>query len=92
MPPGHVTVRLDLRHKRAYKALYARYGTVLTGLPVLRERDFDGRAVKLTMRALDALNMAFAGQTDGPAGSTGGAFAAQERARARLFKKLQYLS
>lgn len=92
IPPGHVAVKLSDEHRRAYRALYARYGTVLEGLPVLRERDFDGRSVKLKAEQLEALNRAFArlGATK-PTGAQG-VFEAQERSKNRLFKRLQYLS
>jgi hypothetical protein len=90
-PPGRVAIRLNERHRRAYRALYAHYRTVLDGLPVLRERDFDGRAVKVTPAQLDALNRAFASL-----GATkrlpANVFDAQERSRQGLFKRLQYLS
>jgi len=90
-PPGRVTIRLDQRHLRAYRALYAHYRTVVDGLPVLRERDFDGRAVKITPAQLDALNRAFVslGAAKQPPANV---FDAQERSRQGLFKRLQYLS
>jgi hypothetical protein len=91
IPPGRVAIRLDERHKSAYRALYARYRTVLDGLPVLRERDFDGRAVKVTPAQLEALNRAFA-SLDAAEQSPANVFDAQERSRQRLFKRLQYLS
>jgi hypothetical protein len=74
-----------------YRDLYARYGTVLAGLPVLRESDFDERPVKVTPKELDALNKAFA-SLDSPAGAGDSAFGAQEAGRTRLFKRLQHLS
>lgn len=91
-PPGRVAIRLDQRHRIAYKRLYAEYGTVLEGLPVLRERDFDGRAVKMTLVQLEALNQAFARLGERPRGRVGTAFEAQERSKNGLFKRLQYLS
>jgi hypothetical protein len=90
-PPGRVEIRLDERHKSAYRRLYARYQSILAGLPVLRARDFDGRAVKVTPSELDALNRAFASlQPDGAAPEN--AFARQEASRTKLFKRLQFLS
>jgi hypothetical protein len=91
IPPGRVAIRLDERHKSAYRDLYARYRTVLDGLPVLRERDFDGRAVKVTPAQLEALNRAFASLSAAPL-PPANVFDAQERSRQRLFKLLQYLS
>ena len=61
VPPGRVVVQLNDEHRRAYRMLYARYRTILDGLPVLRDRDFDGRRVKMNAAQLDALNAAFAG-------------------------------
>jgi hypothetical protein len=90
-PPGHVAIRLDERHRQAYRRLYRRYQTNLTPLPVLRTRDFDGREVKVTPAQLDALNAAFAGIGASPDG-VASAFDAQERGRTRLFKKTQTLS
>lgn len=90
-PPGRVEIHLDSGHKSAYRRLYARYQSILAGLPVLRERDFDGRAVKITPDQLAALNAAFAGlAADGE--PPGNAFSKQEASRTRLFKRLQYLS
>lgn len=91
-PPGRVAVRLDAKHWRAYRTLYARYLTVLGGLPVLREHDFDGRPVKMTAKELEALNRAFAALASEVEAVAGAAFEAQERAKNRLFKRLQYLS
>ena len=59
-PPGRVTIRLSDEHRKAYQVLYAHYHTVIDGLPVLRGRDFDGRAVRVTFAELDALNRALA--------------------------------
>lgn len=90
-PPGRVVIRLDERHRSAYRRLYRAYRTVLDGLPVLRDRDFDGRAMKVTPAQLEALNAAFASlrNPDGPPQSV---FEAQEAGRTRLFKRLQHLS
>jgi hypothetical protein len=90
-PPGRVEVRLNDAHRRAYRALYAAYRTVIDGLPTLRDRDFDGRAVRMTAKQLDALNAAFEGLADED-GRGSSVFAAQEAGRTRLFKRLQYLS
>ena len=90
-PPGRVAIRLNEGHKSAYRRLYGHYQSILAGLPVLRERDFDGRAVTVTSSQLDALNRAFAAlsEVDAPSGNV---FSAQEASRKRLFKRLQYLS
>lgn len=90
-PPGRLEVRLDERHKSAYRRLYARYQSILAGLPVLRARDFDGRAVKVTPAELEALNAAFA-SLSAPAGRPETAFGAQESDRTRTYKRLQFLS
>jgi hypothetical protein len=89
-PPGRVEIRLTQQHRRAYRALYGHYQSILVSLPVLRERDFDGRPVRVTPVQLEALNEAFFGSAD--AGKPGTAFESQEAARSRLFKRLQYLS
>jgi hypothetical protein len=91
IPPGRVAVRLNEDHRTVYRELYARYQTVLGDLPVLRDKDFDGRVVKLTPRQLEALNEAFSRRSGEPKAG-GGVFTAQERAKNRLFKRLQYLS
>jgi hypothetical protein len=91
-PPGHVAIRLDERHRSAYRRLYARYRTIIDGLPVLRDRDFDGRALKVTKAQLEALNRAFATIDAGAPKQTGSVFEAQEAGRTGLFKRLQYLS
>jgi hypothetical protein len=95
-PPGRVEVRLNQEHRRLYRALYARFQTVVAGLPVLREdRDFDGRRLKMARSELDTLNEAFAAEAARDA--SGGlapesVFEGQARGRSRLFKRLQYLS
>lgn len=91
LPPGRVAIRLTEDHRSAYRRLYARYCTILDGLPVLRDRDFDGRAVKVTPSQLDALNRAFASLDQPPPPETGTPFEAQERAKSRLYRKTQYL-
>jgi hypothetical protein len=91
-PPGHVAIRLDEGHRQAYRRLYGAYETNLSGMPVLRERDFDGRSVKVTRVQLAALNAAFASLDAATDGAVSSPFEAQERGRTRLFKKTQFLS
>ena len=91
IPPGRVEVRLNAEHRRIYRALYAGYRTIIDGLPALRDRDFDGRAVKMPPNQLEALNRAFA-SFDAPAASAAGVFDAQESQKTSLFKRLQFLS
>ncbi|MBI5285727.1 MAG: hypothetical protein HY874_11595 [Chloroflexi bacterium] len=91
-PPGRVVIRLGEEHRRAYRTLYGHYRTVIDGLPVLRERDFDGRAVRVTAAQLAALNRAFAALPEPGEARGTSAFSAQEQAKNRLFKRLQYLS
>lgn len=74
----------------AYRRLYGRYKTVTAGLPVLRERDFDGRRVLLTPAQLEALNRALA--ESGPPTSGSAPFGRQEAAKTGLAKRTQYLS
>jgi hypothetical protein len=90
--PGRVTVRLGPEHRKAYEALYGQYRTIFDSLPVLRERDFDGRAVSMTKARLEVLSRALAslGTPEEPASAS--PFEAQDRARRRLFKRLQFLS
>lgn len=90
-PPGRVAVRLEEGHRLAYRRLYQHYQSVLAGLPVLRDRDFDGRAVRMTARELAALNRALAG-LEAPVDAPQDPFEAQEQVRTRLFKRLQFLS
>jgi len=90
-PPGQVEIRLNQQYRSAYRALYARYQSILAGLPVLRERDFDGRAVKVTAQELEALRRAFASLA-APTAKHSTVFGAQEALKERLFKRLQYLS
>lgn len=91
-PPGRVAVRLDERYRLPYRRLYDRYESYLSGLPVLRDRDFTGRTVLLTPAQLEALNAGLRklAQEDGARPPT--PFAQQERAKKRLFKRLQFLS
>ena len=91
LPPGRVAIRLTEAHKGAYRRLYAAYGTVLDGLPVLRDRDFDGRKVLVTPAQLEALNDALAA-ADAPAEPPRTVFEAQQDQKTRLFKRTQYLS
>jgi len=93
-PPGYVEVRLNDDCWLAYRRLYDRYQTLLAGLPVLRERDFDGRAVKMRSGQLAALNAALARSAGPPADGAApeAPFLAQEQVRTRRFKRLQFLS
>jgi hypothetical protein len=92
-PPGHLAVRLPAELWPAYKLLHGRYQAYLSGMPMLAERDFDGkRAVKMTPKQLRALNEAFARlDTVSPQAPTS-VFGTQEQAKTQLFKRLQYLS
>ena len=89
-PPGRFEIRLDDRQRQAYRQLYQKYQSFLTGMPVLRERDFDGRPIRVTGSELGALNAAFA-RLNEQRDSTS-VFGNQEEATTRLFKKTQYLS
>ena len=92
-PPGHVAVRLDEGHRHAYRQIYATYRSNFGDLPVLRDRDFSGSPVKLSRRALSALNRAFSSfASEGQGSRTGSAFEAQERDRSDLFRRTQFLS
>lgn len=91
-PPGRVAIRLDERHRLAYKRLYQRYCTVISDLPVLRDSAFDGRAVKVTPRQLEALNRAFASLSEPPPLRSSTVFEAQASKRSRLTKRIQFLS
>ena len=75
-----------------YRTLYGRYQSILAGLPVFRERDFDGRAVVVTGAQLDALNTAFERLGEPKAERHTSVFESQEEVRRRLFKRLQFLS
>lgn len=90
-PPGRVRIRLSQGYRRPYRTLYARYQSILAGVPVLRDRDFDGRTFTITATELDALNRALGvlGNDSSPGEA---AFSSQEAGRSRLFKRLQYLS
>jgi hypothetical protein len=90
-PPGHVEVRLTDVRRLQYRRLYAGYGSYISGLPVLRDRDFDGRPVRMTVAQLEALNRGLAELEAGPE-TPETVFSAQEQGRTRLFKRLQYLS
>lgn len=92
-PPGHVGVKLPPELWLPYKRLHGRYQAYISGMPMLAERDFDGkRTAKMTPKQLEALNQAFlrleAEESDPPASP----FEAQQEAKTRLFKRLQYLS
>jgi hypothetical protein len=89
-PPGRLEIRLDEGHRFAYRRLYQHYRSFLSEMPVLRERDFDGRPIKVTTAQLEALNAAFASLSVQERGTS--VFGAQEAATTRLFKKTQFLS
>jgi hypothetical protein len=89
-PPGRREIRLDERHRLAYRRLYQHYRSFLSEMPVLRERDFDGRRIKVSQKQLEALNAAFASVNEHEPGK--GVFDAQEAATTKLVKKTQFLS
>ncbi len=91
-PPGRLRIRLDERHHSAYRALYAHYQSILADLPVLKSNDFDGRPVLITPAQLGALNAAFSDLVNPQRKAPTSVFEAQESAKSRLFKRLQYLS
>ena len=91
-PPGRVQIRLDERHRSAYRALYAHYQSILAGLPVLKDKDFAGRSVLVTPAQLGALDGAFSKLLQPPLEAPTSVFESQEAAKSRLFKRLQYLS
>lgn len=92
-PPGIVGVKLPPELWQPYKRLHGKYQAYLAGLPMLAVRDFDGkRTVRMTPAQLEALNEALAKVLAEPAGAPETVFEAQEDARTRLFKRLQYLS
>jgi hypothetical protein len=92
-PPGHVGVKLPPELWMTYKRLHASYQAYIAGIPMLAERDFDGkRTVKMTPKQLDSLNAAFGRLAEEADTGTKSVFEAQEDAKTRLFKRLQYLS
>jgi hypothetical protein len=92
-PPGRVAVRLSDQHRRAYRLLYGRYESYLQGLPVLRDRDFDGRPVRMSEAEFEALKRGFERLSDhGVAAAPPTPFLRQEAEKERLFKRLQFLS
>jgi hypothetical protein len=92
-PPGFLSVKLGPELWQPYTRLHASYQAYVAGLPMLAERDFDGkRAVKLTSKQLEALNAAFTKLAAEAIAKPTNVFEAQEEARTRLFKRLQYLS
>lgn len=92
-PPGTLGVKLPPELWIPYKRLHGSYQAYLAGLPMLARRDFDGkRTVRLTEPQLEALNHALQQQIEGGAASPKTVFEAQEDARTRLFKRLQFLS
>jgi len=93
LPPGHVGVKLPPSLWQPYKRLHAQYQAYISGIPMLAERDFDGkRIVKLTPKQLRALNEAFRKLAEPLEAKPASVFGAQEDGRTRLFKRLQYLS
>ena len=92
-PPGHVGVKLPPELWMPYKRLHAQYEAYLGGMPMLAERDFDDkRTVKMTPKQLFALNAAFAKLVEDDTPGPTSVFGAQEDAKTRLFKRLQFLS
>lgn len=92
-PPGTLGVKLPPELWQPYNRLYRGYESYLSGLPMLAERDFDGkRSVKLTPRQLEALNEAFTRLAEADAPAPHSVFEGQEAAKSKLFKRLQYLS
>ena len=92
-PPGTLSVKLEPERWQHYRRFYQGYQSYLTGLPMLAERDFDGkRSVKLTPKQLEALNSAFERLSVDEGAVPRSAFEGQEQGKSKLFKRLQYLS
>ena len=90
-PPGHVTIKLNADHRRAYRRLYGNYFP-LADVPALKDRDFDGRSVKMSRRQLAALNRRFRALSEGADAGPPGAFRAQEQSLEKHFSEMQFLS
>ena len=90
-PPGHVTIQLGPQHRRAYLRLWG-LSFPLSGVPALKDRDFDGRRIKLTQPQLAALNRAFASLRARSRPETGSAFEAQEQSSRSTSREMQFLS
>lgn len=88
-PPGHVAICLDDGHRRAYLRLYG-LSWPLPGVPELKDRDFDGRTIKLTRSQLAALNLAFLSPRDHARTGRRSAFEAQEQFLTKHFKEMQF--
>ena len=89
--PGHVAIRLDEPHHRAYHRLYG-LSFPLPDVPALDDQCFDGRSMNVTRPQLAALNRAFATLDGHAAPLMRGAFGDQEQTLTRQFKKTQFLS
>ena len=90
-PPGHVAIKLNADHRRAYLRLYGNYFP-LADVPALKDRDFDGRAVKMSKSQLAALNRRFQALADEAHPGPPGAFSEQEQSLEKHFKEMQFLS
>ena len=89
--PGSTRIRLNEEHRHAYRRLY---GLVfpLAGVPALRDRDFDGRAMTVSKAQLEALNRAFASLDRYGHARAHNAFEGQERLLTERFQEMQFLS
>ena len=90
-PPGHVSITLSAEHRRAYLRLYGTYFP-LADMPALKDRDFDGRSIKMSRPQLAALNRRFRALADEADPGPPGAFRDQEQSLAKHFKEMQFLS
>ena len=90
-PPGHVAIRLNADHRRAYLRLYGNYFP-LADVPALKDRDFDGRSVRMSRSQLAALNRRFRALVDEADAGPPGGFRDQEQSLEKHFKQMQSLS
>ena len=89
VPPGRVAICLDDGDRRAYLRLYG-LSWPLPGVPELKDRDFDGRTIKLTRSQLAALYLALVSLLDHARTGRRSAFEAQEQFLTKHFKEMQF--
>ncbi len=90
-PPGHVAIRLDERHRRAYRRLYGLFFP-LADAPTLKDDAFDGRSIHVTRTQLAALNRLFATLDRSATPRRRDAFGGQEESLIHQFREMQFLS
>jgi hypothetical protein len=90
-PRGYVSITLNAEHRREYRRLYGMYFP-LPDVPALKDRDFEGRSIKVRKSQLAALNRRLLTLIDDANTDPPSAFRDQEESLTKNAHEILFLS